>query len=88
MVEGLINSTITALQTPANQSNGITAALADFVRLALPDEDDRQTLQNDPAGAETETLLREHLEDYLTGEPDRIEALEDILERQDGLLRR
>ncbi|MBB4078675.1 hypothetical protein GGR28_001288 [Lewinella aquimaris] len=85
MVETLIHSTLNALAQPANRKNGIQKAILEFLRPAFSDEEEYATISADPTDEEAVDLIHERLDDYLTGEPDRIEKLEDILDRQDGL---
>ena len=85
MVEALIESTLDALLEPANRRNGITDALLKFMKPAFDSDAEYKAVVADPSSEESEELVYDRLEDYLTGEPDRIEALEDILDRQDGL---
>ncbi|THH40319.1 hypothetical protein [Neolewinella litorea] len=85
MVEALINSTLDALAQPANRKNGIAEAVLNFLRPAFSDEEEFEEVKADPSSDESDERVRERLDDYLTGHPDRIEKLEDILDRQDGI---
>ncbi len=85
MVEALIHSTIDALSQPTNQKNGVSKAILDFLKPAFADEEEYQEVTKDPTSDDNEELIHERLDDYLTGKPNRIEALEDILDRQDGI---
>ncbi|NJB87706.1 hypothetical protein GGR26_003490 [Lewinella marina] len=85
MVEALINSTLDALAQPTNQKNGVSDAILKFIQPAFSDADEFQDVKQNPTSDDSDTLLRERLDDFLTGNPDRIEQLEDILDRQDGL---
>ena len=66
--------------------NGITAAILNFLEPAFPSADEFAQLRADPGGETTSRLLHQHLDNYLTGEPDLIEELEDILDREDGMV--
>ena len=85
MVEALIHSTLDALAQPANKKNGIRKAVLDFLKPAFKDTEEYQQVQDDPTDPEATDLVHERLDDYLTGQPDRIQELEDILDRQGGL---
>ncbi len=84
MIESLIESTLDALLEPANRKNGIRQSILDFMKPAFEDKSDYKTVLADPSSEDSEELIYDNLETYLTGEPDRIEALQDILDRQDG----
>ena len=83
MVESLINATVAALRKPENATNGINDAIFKFLKPAM-DPSDFASLRNKTTPSDTDRLLHEVLDDYLTGEPDLIEELTDILDRQDG----
>ena len=86
MVEALINATVASLRRPANRDNGITAAIFKFLKPAFAEhQQEFARLEADPTTAESSRLVHARLDDYLTGEPDRIEELEDILDREDGV---
>lgn len=83
MVESLINATVAALRKPENATNGINDAIFEFLKPAMePRELTSLRDKSDPST--TDQLLHGVLDDYLTGEPDLIEELTDILDRQDG----
>ncbi|WP_116127077.1 hypothetical protein [Lewinella sp. IMCC34183] len=84
MVESLIESTLDALLEPANRKNGVRQAILDFMKPAFEDKSEYKTVVADPSSEDSEELIYDNLEEYLTGEPDRIEQLEGILDRQDG----
>ncbi|WP_116106604.1 hypothetical protein [Lewinella sp. IMCC34191] len=85
MVDALIHSTLDALRRPENEKNGIRKAILDYIRPAFDDADQRKRTESDLPSEEAETTLSQQLDPWLTGNPDRIEQLEDILGRQDGL---
>ncbi len=85
MIESLINSTLDALLESENRKNGIQQALFQFMQPAFFDAKEFKSVKADPSSEDSEELIYERLEDYLTGEPDRIEELQSILDRQDGL---
>ncbi|PPK88698.1 hypothetical protein CLV84_1668 [Neolewinella xylanilytica] len=84
MVEALIHSTVTALRQPENEKNGIRKSILEYIHPAFTDDERQETVDNLHSES-AETLLEERLAPWLTGNPDRIEQLEDILGRQDGL---
>ncbi len=86
MVEALINATVASLRRPENRENGITAAILQFLQPAFAEhKKEFARLEGDPTSADSSRLVHTRLDDYLTGEPDRIEELEDILDREDGV---
>ena len=82
MVEALIHSTIDALSQPTNRKNGVVKAILDFLKPAFDDEEEYEEVKKNPTSDAHEELIHERLDDYLTGKPDRISKLEDILDRQ------
>ncbi|MGB3799914.1 MAG: hypothetical protein WA952_08850 [Lewinella sp.] len=85
MVKALIHSTVEALRRPDNKKNGIREAILKFIGPAFDDDEQRQETEDDLNAESAETTLQQQLDPWLTGNPDRIEQLEDILGRQDGL---
>ena len=85
MIESLINSTLDALLETENRKNGIQQAIFQFMQPAFSNPKEFKAVKADPSSEDSEELIYERLEDYLTGEPDRIEELQEILDRQDGL---
>ncbi len=85
MVEALIHSTVEALRKPENEKNGIRKAILAYIGPSFENDEERQKTVDRLETEDAETTLEERLEPWLTGHPDRIEELEDILDRQDGL---
>ena len=85
MVEALIHSTLQALRRTENEGNGIRKDILEHIRPAFSDDGQRRRFEKDLNAEFAETTLEERLDPWLTGHPDRIEQLEDILDRQDGL---
>ncbi|WP_420459545.1 hypothetical protein [Neolewinella sp.] len=86
MVEALINATVASLRRPENRENGITSAILKFLQPAFAEhKEEFEQLRADPGDADSSRLVHLRLDGYLTGEPDRIEELEDILDREDGV---
>ena len=85
MVEALIHSTLQALRRSENENNGIRKAILEHIHPAFADDGQRRRFEKDLHAEFAETTLEDRLDAWLTGHPDRIEQLEDILDRQEGL---